>query len=38
MKESDALVESALECANAFERCGMRDIVVAIKASDCAQW
>ena len=34
MKESDALVESALECANAFERCGMRDIVVAIKASD----
>lgn len=34
MDESDALVESALECANVFESCGMRDIVLAIKASD----
>ncbi len=33
-EESEALVESALECANAFEICGMRDIVLAIKASD----
>ena len=33
-EESEALVESALECANAFESCGMRDIVLAIKASD----
>ena len=34
MDESDALVESALECANVFESCGMKDIVLAIKASD----
>ena len=34
MKESEALKESALECANVFESCGMRDIVIAIKASD----
>lgn len=34
MDETDALCESALECANVFERYGMRDIVVAIKASD----
>lgn len=33
-EESEALAESALECANAFESCGMRDIVLAIKASD----
>lgn len=34
MDEARALCESALECANAFERQGMRDIVIAIKASD----
>ena len=34
MKESEALKESALECADVFESCGMRDIVIAIKASD----
>lgn len=34
MKEADALVASALECANVFESCGLKDIVVAIKASD----
>lgn len=34
MNEIDALCESALECANVFESCGMRDIVIAIKASD----
>lgn len=34
MNEADALCESALECANVFESCGMRDIVIAIKASD----
>ena len=34
MNEVDALVESALECANVFESAGMRDIVVAIKSSD----
>lgn len=34
MREADALVESALECANVFEKCGMRDIVLGIKASE----
>ncbi len=34
MDEARALCESALECANAFESQGMRDIVIAIKASD----
>ena len=34
MDEARALSESALECANVFESQGMRDIVIAIKASD----
>ncbi len=34
MDETRALCESALECANAFESQGMRDIVIAIKASN----
>lgn len=34
MDEARALCESALECANVFESRGMRDIVIAIKASD----
>ncbi len=34
MDEAKALCESALECANVFESQGMRDIVIAIKASD----
>lgn len=34
MNEVDALVESALECANVFESAGMRDIVIAIKSSN----
>lgn len=34
MNEADALVESALECADVFEKFGMRNIVIAIKASD----
>ncbi len=34
MDEVDALCESALECANAFEQCGMSDIVIAIKHSN----
>ncbi len=34
MSEVDALCESALECANVFEACGMRDIVIAIKHSN----
>lgn len=34
MDEARALCESALECANVFESQGMRDIVVAIKASN----
>lgn len=34
MDEARALCESALECANVFESQGMRDIVIAIKASD----
>lgn len=34
MNEVDALVESALECANVFEAAGMRDIVIAIKSSN----
>lgn len=34
MDEADALVASALDCAEVFETCGLRDIVVAIKASD----
>lgn len=34
MNEADALVASALDCANVFESCGLKDIVVAIKASD----
>ncbi len=32
--EARALCESALECANVFESQGMRDIVIAIKASN----
>lgn len=34
MDVARALCESALECANVFEAQGMRDIVIAIKASD----
>lgn len=34
MDEADALVASALDCAEVFETCGLKDIVVAIKASD----
>ena len=34
MDEARALCESALECANVFENAGLKDIVVAIKASD----
>lgn len=34
MAEARALCESALECANVFESQGMRNIVIAIKASD----
>lgn len=34
MDEADALVESALECADVFEQFGMKNIVIAIKASD----
>lgn len=34
MNEVDALVESALECANVFESCNMRNIVIAIKDSN----
>lgn len=34
MDEAKALTESALECADVFEKCGLHDIVVAIKASD----
>lgn len=34
MEESDALVASALDCANAFESAGLSEIVIAIKASD----
>ena len=34
MDEAKALCESALECANAFESAGLKDIVIAIKASD----
>ncbi len=34
MDEVDALTESALECAEVFERHGMRNIVIAIKHSD----
>ena len=34
MDEAQALCESALECANVFESQGMRDIVIAIKASN----
>lgn len=34
MDEAKALCESALECANVFEQCGLHDIVIAIKASD----
>lgn len=30
----DALVESSLECANVFEKFGMKNIVIAIKDSD----
>lgn len=36
MEESEALVASALDCAEVFESAGMRDIAVAIKASDVA--
>lgn len=34
MDEAAALCESALECANVFESQGMKDIVIAIKASN----
>lgn len=34
MDEADALMASALDCAEVFETCGLKDIVVAIKASD----
>ncbi len=34
MDEARALCESALECANVFEAQGMRNIVIAIKASN----
>lgn len=34
MNEVDALVNSALECVNCFEKFNMRNIVIAIKASD----
>lgn len=34
MDEARALCESSLECANVFESVGMKDIVIAIKASD----
>lgn len=34
MDEARALCESALECASVFESQGMRDIVIAIKASN----
>lgn len=34
MDEARALCESALECANVFESQGMKDIVIAIKASN----
>lgn len=34
MDEACALCESALECANVFENAGLKDIVIAIKASD----
>ncbi len=34
MDEARALCESALECANVFESQGMRNIVIAIKASN----
>lgn len=34
MDETRALCESALECVNVFESQGMRDIVIAIKASN----
>ncbi len=34
MEECKALCESALECANVFESQGMRNIVIAIKASN----
>lgn len=34
MDEADALVASALDCAEVFETCGLKDIVVAIKSSD----
>lgn len=34
LPEAEALVRSALDCANVFESCGLKDIVIAIKASD----
>ena len=34
MDEADALAKSALECADVFEQCGLKDIVLALKASD----
>ncbi len=34
MNEVDALTESALECADVFEKYGMHNIVIAIKHSD----
>lgn len=34
LSEIDALVNSALDCANVFESCGHKGIVIAIKSSD----
>lgn len=34
MKEEDALVASALDCALKFEKAGLKDIVIALKHSD----
>lgn len=34
MDECDALVQSALDSAELFEKCGLKDVVIAIKASD----
>lgn len=34
MSECDALVQSALDSADLFEQCGLKDVVIAIKSSD----
>lgn len=34
MREAEALSASALECAEYFERAGLKDIVIAVKSSD----